>query len=79
MANLRIRRKSKKQRALQAAVTFVKARIAWVAGKKAAKVAVPAAAVGTAAVVAKKRSASNHEHAAAAGVNATQRTPAGVA
>jgi hypothetical protein len=63
MANLSIRRrKSKKQRAVSAAtragstaVTFLKARLAWVAGKKAAKVAVPAAAAGTAAVVAKKR------------------------
>jgi hypothetical protein len=63
MANLSIRRrKTKKQRAAAAASkagsaawTFVKARVAWVAGKKAAKVAVPAAAAGTAAVVAKKR------------------------
>ena len=63
MANLTLRRsKSKKQRAAgaaskagSAAFTFLKARIAWVAGKKAAKVAVPAAAAGTAAVVAKKR------------------------
>jgi hypothetical protein len=64
MANLSIRRnnKSKKQRAAgaastagSAAWTFLKARVAWVAGKKAAKVAVPAAAAGTAAVVAKKR------------------------
>ena len=65
-----------------AAVTFLKARIAWVAGKKAAKVAVPAAAVGTAAVVAKKRAGSHHEEPAApstTGVNATPQAPAGVA
>ena len=63
MASLTIRRrKSKKQRAVNAAGkagsaagTFIKARIAWLMGKKAAKVAVPAAAAGTAAVVAKKR------------------------
>jgi hypothetical protein len=62
------RRKSKKERALQAAgkagsaaMTFVKARIAWLAGKKAAKVAAPAVAVGTVAVVARKRSHS-HSH-----------------
>src|SRR5689334_23450 len=63
MANLSIRRsKTKKQRAAgaaskagSAAWTFLKARVAWAAGKKAAKVAVPAAAAGTAAVVAKKR------------------------
>jgi hypothetical protein len=64
MANLILRRsrKSKKRRAanavgraVSAAGTIVKARIAWLAGKKAAKVAAPAVAVGTAAVVAKKR------------------------
>ena len=61
MANLTIRRrKTKKQRAASAAtkagsaaVTFLKARLAWAAGKKATKVAVPAAAAGTGAVVAK--------------------------
>ena len=64
-----------------AAVTFLKARIAWIAGKKAAKVAVPAAAVGTAAVVAKKRSASHHAEPAPppTGVNAVPTAPAGVA
>ncbi|HET6509466.1 MAG TPA: hypothetical protein VFG42_21895 [Baekduia sp.] len=63
MANLSIRRrKSKKQRAVSAvgnagsaAWTFLKARFAWLMGKKAARVAVPAAAAGTVAVVAKKR------------------------
>jgi hypothetical protein len=64
MANLipRRRSKSKKERAAQAAGnvvssagTIIKARIAWLAGKKATKVAAPAVAVGTAAVVAKKR------------------------
>lgn len=50
------RRKSKKQRAVDAAITFIKARIAWLAGKKAAKVAAPAVAVGAAAAIAKKRS-----------------------
>jgi hypothetical protein len=82
------RRQTKKQRAASvagkagtAAWTFLKARIAWAAGKKAAKVAVPAAAVGTAAVVAKKRSAGQHEPAAppASGVNAATPTAAGVA
>jgi hypothetical protein len=79
MAIISIRRRpTKKQRAASAAGkagsaawTFLKARIAWVAGKKAVKVAVPAAAVGTAAVVAKKRS--HHEQQAApstAGVDA---------
>jgi hypothetical protein len=74
MPNLSIRRKpSKKQRAARmagkagsAAVTFMKARIAWLAGKKATKVAAPAVAVGTAAVVAKKRSASHRHQSAAA-------------
>jgi hypothetical protein len=91
MANLTIRRrKTKQQRAVSAAgkagsaaVTFLKARIAWVAGKKAAKVAVPAAAAGTAAVVAKKRFSHSHEEPAATPVtdiNATGPTaPAGVA
>jgi hypothetical protein len=88
MANLTIRRrKSKQQRALNAAgkagsaaLKFVKLRIAWLAGKKAAKVAVPAAAVGTAAVVAKKRSAHSRDQAnASTGVNAVPPTPAGVA
>jgi hypothetical protein len=89
MAIISIRhRQTKKQRAASAAGkagsaawTFMKARIAWVAGKKAAKVAVPAAAVGTAAVVAKKRSASHHEPAApsTSGVNGVPPTAAGVA
>jgi hypothetical protein len=84
------RRQTKKQRAASAAGkagsaawTFLKARIAWVAGKKAAKVAVPAAAVGTAAVVVKKRSGAHHQqHAASStgGVNSGMpATPAGVA
>ncbi|MCZ4493342.1 MAG: hypothetical protein QOH30_208 [Baekduia sp.] len=83
-----IRRKpSKKQRAMRAAGTatsvatkFVKARIAWLAGKKVAKVAAPAVAVGTAAVVAKKRSGGRHEaHAAAApSMNAVPTVPAGM-
>jgi hypothetical protein len=88
MATLSIRRhKSKKQRAASAASTassaawtFVKARLAWAAGKKAAKVAVPAAAVGTAAVVARKR----HSHSVTppepvGSVNGTPKVPAGVA
>jgi hypothetical protein len=89
MASLTIRRrKTKLQRATSAAGkagsaawTFVKARVAWIAGKKAAKVAVPAAAVGTAAVVAKKRS-SHHDaptEPSTTGVNATPKAPAGVA
>jgi len=92
MANLSIRRqKSKQQRAVSAAgkagsaaVTFLKARIAWAAGKKATKVAVPAAAVTTAAVVAKKRASASHDEETdapvAAGVNGSVPTaPAGVA
>ena len=89
MAIISIRhRQTKKQRAASAASkagsaawTFMKARIAWVAGKKAAKVAVPAAAVGTAAIVAKKRSAGHHEPAApsTSGINAMPPTAAGVA
>jgi hypothetical protein len=92
MAILPIRRRqTKKQRAasaagkaVSAAWTFLKARVAWVAGNKAAKVAVPAAAVGTAAVVVKKRSAAHHEAEppapSTAGVNAAAPTaPAGVA
>jgi hypothetical protein len=56
------RRPSKKERALNTAgkvgsavALYLKARIAWLAGKKAAKVAAPALAAGTAAVVVKKR------------------------
>lgn len=90
MANLTIRRrKTKSQRAANAAskagsaaFTFLKARIAWVAGKKAAKVAVPAAAAGTAAVVAKKRFSHHDEPTgpSTAGVNsAAPKAPAGVA
>ncbi|HEV7750789.1 MAG TPA: hypothetical protein VGO71_04570 [Baekduia sp.] len=85
-----IRRKpSKKQRAMSAAGTagsvaakFVKARIAWLAGKKVAKVAAPAVAVGTAAVVVKKRSGDKHgntEAVAPAGMNAVPTVPAGMA
>jgi hypothetical protein len=82
------RRQTKKQRAASAASTagsaawtFLRARIAWAAGKKAAKVAVPAAAVGTAAIVAKKRSGSHEEPPApsVSGVNAAMPTAAGVA
>jgi hypothetical protein len=91
MANLTIRRrKTKKQRAASAAgkaghatATFLKARLAWVAGKKAAKVAVPAAAAGTAAVVAKKRFGHSHDQAPPApstsGVDSVPKAPAGVA
>jgi hypothetical protein len=87
MAVLSIRRnKSKKQRALDAAGTaasaagkFLKARIAWLAGKKAAKVAAPAVAVGTVAVVAKKRSGGGHQEDPPAQNNAYTPTPAGVA
>jgi hypothetical protein len=87
MAHLTIRRKpSKKQRALSAAGTagsaatkFIKARIAWLAGKKAAKVAGPAVAVGTAAVVVKKRSGHKHDDdAMRSGVNAVPPAPAGI-
>jgi hypothetical protein len=89
MANLSIRRrKSKKQRAASAAakagsaaVTFLKARLAWAAGKKATKVAVPAAAAGTAAVVAKKRFSRDADHQAPSttGADAVPKAPAGVA
>jgi hypothetical protein len=89
MAILSIRhRQTKKQRAASVAGkagsatwTFLKARIAWVAGKKAAKVAVPAAAVGTVAVVAKKRNSAGHPESApsTSGVNAVPPAAAGVA
>jgi hypothetical protein len=85
MAILTIRRKTKKQRALNAAGKatsvagkFVKARIAWLAGKKVAKVAAPAVAVGTAAVVVKKRSG-GHDDRPQAATNSYTPTPAGVA
>ena len=85
MAILTIRRKTKKQRALSAAgkatsaaLTFLKARIAWLAGKKATKVAAPAVAVGTAAVVVKKRSGGQSTPPPAS-TNAHTTTPAGVA
>jgi hypothetical protein len=93
MALLTIRRtKSKKQRAASAAgqagsaaVTFLKARLAWIAGKKVTKVAVPAAAAGTAAVVAKKRfsrdaaATEQDQPVATTGVNSVPQAPAGVA
>jgi hypothetical protein len=89
MAIISIRhRQTKKQRAASvagkassAAWTFLKARIAWAAGKKAAKVAVPAAAVGTVAVVAKKRSSAGHPEQASStsGVNGVAPTAASVA
>jgi hypothetical protein len=90
MAILPIRRhQTNKQRVVSAAGkavsatwTLLKACVAWVAGQKAARVAVPAAAAaGTAAVVAKKRSAAHHdEDPSANGVNAAApTTPAGVA
>jgi hypothetical protein len=62
MGILTTRRKSKKQRVAKAvgkagtvARKYVKAKIAWIAARKATKFAAPAVAVGTAAVVAKKR------------------------
>ena len=91
MANLTIRRRTtKKQRALRtagkagsaagkagsAAIKLLKARIAWLAGKKAAKVVVPAAAVGTAAVVAKKRSGRFHRETASGVDNVRPVAPA---
>ena len=88
MATLSLhRQKSKKQRAASAASkassaawTFMKARLAWAAGKRATKVAVPAAAVGTAAVVAKRRSSHAHAEPSTTAVNATTpKAPAGVA
>lgn len=92
MANLTIRRrKTKSQRAASAASkagsaawTFAKARFAWVAGKKAAKVAVPAAAAGTAAVVAKKRFSRDASTTAppapsTTGADSVPTAPAGVA
>jgi hypothetical protein len=63
-----------------AAWTFLKARVAWAAGKKATKVAVPAAAVGTAAVVAKKRASHGGEPTSPpAPVDSVPTAPAGVA
>jgi hypothetical protein len=54
------RRKSKKQRAVSAvtetAKKVAKVRLAWAGTKTAAKVAVPAVAVGAIAAIAKKRS-----------------------
>jgi uncharacterized protein involved in cysteine biosynthesis len=89
MANLTLRRRrSKQQRALSAvskarsaAMTFVKARIAWLAGKNVAKVAVPAAAVGTVAMVAKKRSSQGQEEHPSSpnGLDAVPSAPAGAA
>lgn len=87
MATLSLhRQKSKKQRAAStaakassAAWTFLKARIAWAAGKKATKVAVPAAAVGTAALVAKRHSSHNPPPEPTTSVNSTPPAPAGVA
>ena len=90
MANLHIRRsKSKQQRAAgaaskagSAAWTFLKARVAWVMGKKAAKVAVPAAAAGTAAVAAKKgfsRDDAPSSQPAPTGVDPVATAPAGMA
>jgi hypothetical protein len=74
MSKLSIRRKpSKKQRAARmagkagrATATFMKARLVWLAGKKATKVAAPAVAVGTAAVVARKRGNHRNQSPAAA-------------
>ncbi|QEC46271.1 hypothetical protein FSW04_00885 [Baekduia soli] len=86
MANLTIRRRqTPQQRALRAAskagsaaLTYAKARIAWLAGKKAARVAAPAVVVGTAAVVVKKRSGGHEEHDHAA-TNGSAPTPVSVA
>lgn len=70
MANIIHRRRTTKtQRAMRAAGaamtvarTAIKARIAWLVGKKATKVAAPAVAIGTAAVVVKKRSGRFDHH-----------------
>jgi hypothetical protein len=85
MAIVSIRRKSKKQRAMtaagkatSAAGKLVKARIAWLAGKKAAKVAAPAIAVGTAAVVAKRRSNGHEDTPSGTAPTNAHPTPAGV-
>jgi hypothetical protein len=89
MALPTLRRKPTKQQQLlsaagtagSAVVKVLKARVAWLAGKKAAKVAAPAVAVTTAAVVAKKRSTTKHDEAettAPVGVNGVPPTPAGV-
>jgi len=90
MANLTLRlrkSKSKKQRAAEAAGSFakaaptlIKARIAWLLGKKATKVAVPAAAAaGTAAVVAKKRFSREETPPEQQASMPTNQAPAGVA
>jgi hypothetical protein len=60
MAILPIRRKSKKARAADATWTFIKARVAWLAGKRVAKIAAPAVIAGAAAVVAKQRHGGDH-------------------
>jgi hypothetical protein len=87
MATLSLHRhKTKKQRAATAASrassaawTFLKARVAWAAGKRATKVAVPAAAVGTAAIVARRHSHSEPPPTPSASNNGTPKVPAGVA
>jgi hypothetical protein len=87
MATLSLhRQKSKKQRAASvasrassAAWTFLKARIAWAAGKRATKVAVPAAAVGTAAIVAKRHASHASTPEPSAAPDETPKVPAGVA
>jgi hypothetical protein len=70
MAMIIRRRKSKKQRALEAvgntAKKVAKVRLAWAGGKTAAKLAVPAVAVGAVAAIAKKRSGGGGPETAAA-------------
>jgi hypothetical protein len=88
MATLSLHRKQSKQqraasaasKASSAAWTFLKARLAWAAGKRATKVAVPAAAVGTAAIVARRHSHSDSPTPTPdPSVNSTPKVPAGVA
>jgi hypothetical protein len=79
------RRRSKKEQALSAlseaasaTMAFLKAAMAWLMGQKATKVAAPAVAVGTAAVVVKKRNASHQEQPPGPVDAATPAAPAGV-
>jgi hypothetical protein len=79
------RRRSRQQRALgavrtarSAAVTLIKARIAWLLGKRAARVAAPAIAVGTAAVIVKRRSHKDEGEPVPVTVTSVPPAPAGV-
>jgi hypothetical protein len=69
MATIPWKRKSKKQRAVEtvgnAAKQVAKVRIAWAGGKTAAKLAVPALAVGAVAIAKRRAGGGGPETAAA--------------